>query len=68
MAKKDENVHLDVERTRGRSEDNCSQNERTEKKDQGQKTVVKNASASGLGTIGRNDQKIDKKESDFSDY
>ena len=66
MAKKDENIRLEIERTEERP---GNPNEKENKKEErGEKTKVKNASASGLGSIGRNDQKIDKNDAGFSDY
>ena len=66
MAKKDENIRLNIERTGERSENNSR--DRNRDKEKNERTKVKNASASGLGSIGRNDQKTDKKDTGFSDY
>lgn len=66
MAKKDVTTNLDTER-----ED--AQDEVLSERDaaaagQESKTVVKNAHATGLGSIGRNDQKLDKEKRDLTTY
>ena len=66
MAKKDENIRLDIERTEERPDNNSQERNVEQEKNEG--TKVKNASASGLGSIGRNDQKTDKKDAGFNDY
>ena len=71
MAKEDINPHLDIEREE-RCDDSSEKNlsSRTEKKraEKKERTVVKNAHATGLGAIGRNDQKPDTKDLGFNAY
>lgn len=70
MAKKDTGPRLDEDRSEERGKD-CAEN-RTDRsgkdKKQPARTEVKNAHATGLGAIGRNDQRIEKENSDFSNY
>jgi hypothetical protein len=68
MAKKDLTTNIEIKREdadqRAAAEANSSSGmERGE-----EKTVVKNAHATGLGAIGRNDQKISKEKSDPDNY
>ncbi|HEU4632879.1 MAG TPA: hypothetical protein VFS22_02780 [Flavisolibacter sp.] len=67
MAKKDVTPNLDVEREDAQ-EDPLSEKGASDPLQDDSKTVVKNAHATGLGSIGRNDQKTDKRERDFDTY
>ena len=72
MAKEDVTPNLDIERQEPcdhSSEENLSfrsENKRTERNDE--RTVVKNAHATGVGAIGRNEPKPDTENCDFNAY
>ena len=69
MAKNEANTRLDNGRKEGdkRSPDNKVKTD-AENERKPARTKVKNAHATGLGAIGRNDQRLDKEETDFSNY
>jgi hypothetical protein len=70
MTKKDVSTHLDTERSEERNERNENERENTspENERRNTKTEVKNAHATGLGAIGRNDQRVEKEDTGFSNY
>jgi hypothetical protein len=70
MTKKEVSNHLDSERSEDRSERNVNErkNSSAENERRNTKTEVKNAHATGLGAIGRNDQRVEKEDTDFSNY
>ncbi len=72
MAKEDVNPHLDIERQepcdRSSEESLCSRTEKKRTEEKNKRTVVKNAHATGLGAMGRNDQKSDTPNYNFNAY
>ncbi len=67
MAKKDVTTNLDTEREEKCEQPSSDNASAARSGKENQKTVVKNAHATGLGAIGRNDQRVDRKE-DFNAY
>lgn len=72
MAKEDINPHLDIEREErcdhSSEESLASRAEKKRAEEKNKRTVVKNAHATGLGAIGRNDQKPDTQNLGFNAY
>jgi hypothetical protein len=70
MTKKDVSTRLDTERSEDSNEREVNEQKNTsaENERRNTKTEVKNAHATGLGAIGRNDQRIEKEDTDFSNY
>ena len=71
MAKEDLSPHLDIEREErcdDSSEGNLSSRAEKKRAEKKERTVVKNAHATGLGAIGRNDQKSDTQNLGFNAY
>ena len=66
MAKKDVTTHLNIEH-QGENPRGPVRERPAPGKERKERTEVKNAHATGLGAIGRNDQKLDKPE-DFNSY
>ena len=69
MTKKELNTRLNTDRSEERED--RSENARNEPKEnerEATRTEVKNAHATGLGAIGRNDQRVEKEDTDFSNY
>jgi hypothetical protein len=67
MAKKDVTTNLDIERKDENSDCSSSKQNTSLKTDLQDKTEVKNAHATGLGSIGRSDQKTETPD-DFNTY
>ena len=67
MAKKDVTTNLDIERQDERSDCSSTTQNTSAKTESKDKTEVKNAHATGLGSIGRSDQKTEMPE-DFNSY
>ena len=72
MAKEDVNPHLDIERQEACDhslEENLSSRSEKQRAEKNEKrTVVKNAHATGLGAIGRNNPKPDTENCGFNAY
>jgi ribosome recycling factor len=66
MAKKDSNIHLDVKPQS--EEERRHQAESAAAPDEQEKTVVKNASAAGLGAMERNKQNLPNEDDSLSRY
>lgn len=69
MAKKDIDAPLeDIERGKDSQAEECNKIEEKESDQKVNKTEVKNAHASGLGSIGRNDHRLDDVKPNFDNY
>lgn len=69
MAKKDVDAPLEnIERGKDTQENQSMEIHEKENGQKENKTEVKNAHASGLGTIGRNDHRLDDVKPDFDNY
>jgi hypothetical protein len=69
MAKKDFDAPLeDIERGKDTPAANSNVHPEKEGGEKGNQTEVKNAHASGLGSIGRNDHRLDDIKPDFDNY
>lgn len=69
MAKKDIDAPLeDIERGKDSQAEESNRVEERESDQKVNKTEVKNAHASGLGSIGRNDHRLDDVKPNFDNY
>jgi hypothetical protein len=70
MAKKDTSIHLDIRSTEESAASGHAAPERGAERapQEGEKTVVKNANAAGLGAMERSDQSMDNEDHSLDRY